>query len=149
MPAPHKYIYHHEKAEEFDTDQDHRGKPCEGDRPEQSPCKRIKNKAHNHADGAAQKYARAKGWRPEGDYRSLEGDYRYETISGRIYKQNGKIQEATDGIETREQACMTEADAERDKRISRNETILRELCDQSKRNNIHIIGVQEEEEKKE
>ena len=40
---------------------------------------------------------------------------------------------------------MIEADAERDKRISRNETILRELCDQSKRNNIHIIGVPEKE----
>ena len=56
------------------------------------------------------------------------------------------MQEAIDGIETREQECI-EADAERDKRISRNETILRELCDQSKRNNIHIIGVPEEEER--
>ena len=39
------------------------------------------------------------------------------------------------------------ADAERDKRISKNETILRELCDQSKRNNICIIGVSEKEER--
>ena len=31
--------------------------------------------------------------------------------------------------------------------MSRNERILRELCDQSKRNNIHIIGVPEEEER--
>ena len=51
-----------------------------------------------------------------------------------------KMQEAIDGIETREQEHI-EADTERDKMISRNETILRELCDQSKRNNICIIGV--------
>ena len=57
-----------------------------------------------------------------------------------------KMQEAIDGTETREQERI-EADAERDKRISRNETILRELCDQSKRNNTRIIGVPEEEER--
>ena len=57
-----------------------------------------------------------------------------------------KMQEAIEGIETREQERI-EADIERDKRISRNETTLRELCDQSKRNNIHIIGVTEEEER--
>ena len=37
---------------------------------------------------------------------------------------------------------------QRDKGISRNERILRELCDQSKRNNIRIIGVPEEEREK-
>ena len=37
---------------------------------------------------------------------------------------------------------------QKEKRISSNERILRELCDQSKQNNIHIIGVPEEEEKK-
>ena len=58
-----------------------------------------------------------------------------------------KRQEATDGIETRERERI-EADAERDKRISRNERILRELCDQTKRNNICIIGIPEEEERK-
>ena len=51
-----------------------------------------------------------------------------------------EVQESVNGIEIREQECK-EADAERDKRISRNETILRELCDESKRNNMHIIGV--------
>ena len=51
-----------------------------------------------------------------------------------------EVQEAINGIEIREQEGR-EADAERDKRISRNERILRELCDQSKRKNIHIIGV--------
>ena len=58
-----------------------------------------------------------------------------------------KMQEAIDGIETREQERI-EADSERDKTISRNETILRELCDQSKRNNIRITGVPEEEREK-
>ena len=58
-----------------------------------------------------------------------------------------KMQEDIDGIETREQEPI-EADAERDKRISRNETILTELCDQSKRKNIWIIRVPEEEERK-
>ena len=59
-----------------------------------------------------------------------------------------KMQEAIDRIETREQERI-EADTEREKRISRNETILRELFDQSKRNNVHSIGVPEEGEKKE
>ena len=53
-----------------------------------------------------------------------------------------EVQEAVNGIEIRE------AEAKRDKRISRNERILRELCDQSKQNNICIIGVPEEEERK-
>ena len=57
-----------------------------------------------------------------------------------------EMQEAIDGIQTREQECI-EADAERDKMISRNETILRELCNQSKRNNIRIIWIPEEERK--
>ena len=54
--------------------------------------------------------------------------------------------EAIEGIETWEKERI-EADIERDKRISRNETTLRELCDQSKRINIRIIGVPEEEER--
>ena len=68
-----------------------------------------------------------------------------QTLEGFISRRD-KMQEAIDRIETREQEHI-EADAERDKRISRNETILRELCDQSKRNNICIIGVSEEEER--
>ena len=56
------------------------------------------------------------------------------------------MEENVNGIEIREQKYR-EAEAERDKRISRNERILRELCDQSKRNNIHIIGVPEKEER--
>ena len=57
------------------------------------------------------------------------------------------MKEAIDGLETREQEHI-EADAEKDKRISRIKTTLSELCDQSKRNNIDIIEVPEEEEKK-
>ena len=50
-----------------------------------------------------------------------------------------EMKEDIDGIETREQERL-EADTEREKRTSRNETTLRELCDQAKRNNIRIIG---------
>ena len=57
-----------------------------------------------------------------------------------------RLQETINGLEIREQECR-EADAERDKRISRNERTLRELCDQLKRNNIRIRGVPEEEER--
>ena len=56
------------------------------------------------------------------------------------------MQETVNGIEIREQEYR-EAEEERDKRISRNERILRELCDQYKQNNIHITGVLEEEER--
>ncbi|KAI5940269.1 LINE-1 retrotransposable element ORF1 protein [Manis javanica] len=66
-----------------------------------------------------------------------------QTLEG-FMRRMDKIQEAIDGIETREQERI-ETDIER--RISRNETTLRELCEQSKRNNIHIIGVPEEEER--
>ena len=59
-----------------------------------------------------------------------------QTLEGFISRMD-KMQEPIDGIETREQECI-EADAERDKRISRNETTLRELCDQSK---ITISGL--------
>ncbi|KAI5941869.1 LINE-1 retrotransposable element ORF2 protein [Manis javanica] len=68
-----------------------------------------------------------------------------QTLEGFISRMD-KMQEAIDGIETGEQERI-EADIERDKRISRNETILRELGDQSKRNNIRVIGVPEEEER--
>ena len=57
-----------------------------------------------------------------------------------------EVQETINGIQIREQEYR-EAEAERDKRISRNERILRELCDQSKQNNIRIIGVPEEEDR--
>ena len=50
------------------------------------------------------------------------------------------------GIDIREEQYK-EAEAQREKRISKNERILRELCDESKWKNIHIIEVPEEEER--
>ena len=50
-------------------------------------------------------------------------------------------------MEQKSENRNTEKPRQRDKRISRNERILRELCDQSKWNNIHIIGVPEEGER--
>ena len=50
-------------------------------------------------------------------------------------------------IETREEEYK-EGEAQREKRMSKNERILTELCDQSKRNNIRITGIPEEEERK-
>ncbi|KAI5948263.1 LINE-1 retrotransposable element ORF1 protein [Manis javanica] len=68
-----------------------------------------------------------------------------QSLEGFISRMD-KMQEAIEGIEAREQERI-EADRERDKRISRNETTLREICDQYKRNNIRIIGIPEEEER--
>ena len=51
-----------------------------------------------------------------------------QSLEGRKSRMD-KVQEAINGIEIREQECR-EADTERHKRISRNERILRELCDQ-------------------
>ena len=54
------------------------------------------------------------------------------------------VEEMINEIEIRKEEYK-EAEAQRRKRISKNERILRELCDQPKWNNIHIIGVPEEE----
>ena len=59
-----------------------------------------------------------------------------------------EVEEMVNETEIRKQKDK-EAEVQREKKNSRNERILRELCDQSKRNNIHIIGVQEEEEERE
>ena len=56
------------------------------------------------------------------------------------------VEEMVNGIEIREEEYK-EAEAKREKRITENERILRKLCDQSKQNNIHIIGITEEEER--
>ena len=55
--------------------------------------------------------------------------------------------ETINEIETREEEYK-EAEAQREKRISKNERILRELCDQSKWNNICITGVTEKKREK-
>lgn len=57
------------------------------------------------------------------------------------------VEETINEIETREEEYK-EAEAQREKRISKNERILRQRCDQSKWNNICIIGVPEEEEER-
>ena len=56
------------------------------------------------------------------------------------------VEEMVNGIESREEEYK-EAEEQREKRIYKNERILRELCDQSKWNNIHIIGIPEEEKR--
>ncbi|KAI5941267.1 LINE-1 retrotransposable element ORF1 protein [Manis javanica] len=56
------------------------------------------------------------------------------------------VEETINEIETREEEYK-EVEAQRENRISKNERILRELYDQPKLNNIHIIGIPEEEER--
>ena len=56
------------------------------------------------------------------------------------------LEETVNGIEIREEEYK-EAEAQREKSISKNERILRELCDQSKWNNSHMIGIPEEWER--
>ena len=57
------------------------------------------------------------------------------------------VEETENGIEIREEEYK-EAEAQKEKRISKNERMLRELCNQSKQNNICIIGIPEAEERK-
>ena len=68
------------------------------------------------------------------------------TVEG-IKSRLDMVEETINEIETREEEYK-EAEAQREKRISKNERILRELCDQSKSNNIHITRIPEEEERK-
>ena len=63
-----------------------------------------------------------------------------------IKSRSDMVEETINEIEIREEPYK-EAESLRGKRISRKERILRELCDQSKWNNICIIGVPEEEER--
>ena len=57
------------------------------------------------------------------------------------------VEETTNETEIREEEYK-EAETQREKRISKNERILREMSLQSKGNNIRIIGIPEEEERK-
>ena len=57
------------------------------------------------------------------------------------------VEEMINEIETREEEYK-ESEAQREKRISKIERILRVLCDQSKQNNIRLTGIQEEEEER-
>ena len=84
------------------------------------------------------------------DIQELRNEFRSEiqllksTMEG--IKSRLDMVETINEIETREEEYK-EAEAQREKRISKNERILRELCDQSKRNKIRIIGITEEEER--
>ena len=130
------YLYHHEKAEEFDTNQNHRAYPEKEIYLTNLPEKEFKIEVITMLTELQR------------NMQELRDDIQREitevkqSLEGFISRMD-RMQEATDGIETREQEHI-EADAEREKRISRNERILRELCDQSKRNNV---GVPEEREK--
>ena len=57
------------------------------------------------------------------------------------------VEETINEIEIREEEYK-EAEAQREKRISRNERILRKMCDESKRNNICVMGYQKKKREK-
>ena len=85
------------------------------------------------------------------DIQELRNEFRPEIQSLKSMMEGIKsrldmVEETINEIETREEEYK-EAEAQREKMNSKNERILRELCDQSKRNNICIIGVPEEEER--
>ena len=84
------------------------------------------------------------------DIQELRNEFRSEIQSLKSTMEGIKSRldmvEMINEIETSEEEYK-EPEAQREKRISKNERILRELCDQSKRNNIHITGVPEEEER--
>jgi len=87
------------------------------------------------------------------DIQELRNEFRSEIQSLKNMMEGIKsrldmVEETINEIETREEEYK-EAEAQREKRISKNERILRELCDQSKQNNIRIIGIPEEEEERE
>ena len=108
MPTLHNYLYHHEKAEEFDTDQTNPDiRPREGiwgDRPNQSPEKQFKIKVITML------------MELQRNMQELRDDVRKEltemkqSLEGFISRMD-KMQEAIDGIETRKQECL-EADTE-------------------------------------
>ena len=69
----------------------------------------------------------------------LETELLQSTMEG-IKSRLDMVEEMINEIEIREEEYK-EAEEQREKRISKNERILRELCDQSKWNNICIIGI--------
>ena len=70
-------------------------------------------------------------------------------IKNSLEATNSKIQEAEEQISEVEDRLVGIMDAEqkREKRLKRNEESLRELWNNVKRTNIHIIGVPEGEER--
>ena len=70
-------------------------------------------------------------------------------IKNSLEATNSRIQEAEERISEVEDRLVeiTDAEQKREKRLKRNEESLRELLDNVKRTNIHIIGVPEGEER--
>ena len=70
-------------------------------------------------------------------------------IKNSLEAANSRIQEAEEQISKVEDRLVeiTDAEQKREKRLKTNEESLRELWDNMKRNNIHIIGVPEGEER--
>ena len=73
---------------------------------------------------------------------------RINKIKNTLEGTNSRIMEAEDRISKVEDKMLEINEAERKKRIKRNEDNLRDLWDNVKRSNIRIIGVPEEEDKK-
>ena len=61
---------------------------------------------------------------------------------------NSRITEAEERISDKEdrKVEITSANQNKEKRMKRNEDCLRDLCDNTKHNNIQVIGVSEEKE---
>ena len=86
------------------------------------------------------------------DIQELRNEFRSEiqSLKSTMESIKGRLdigEETTNEIETREEEYK-EAEAQREKRISNNERILRELCDQYKWNNICMIGVAQKKREK-
>ena len=64
-----------------------------------------------------------------------------EGINGRLDEAEDRISELEDKVEKH-----TQKEQEKEKRLRKNEEGLREMQDNMKRNNIHKIGISEEEE---
>ena len=61
---------------------------------------------------------------------------------------NSKLNDTKEWISWKTVVEITNAEPKKEKRMKRNEDSLRDLWDNSKHTNIHIIGVPEGEEKK-
>ena len=64
-----------------------------------------------------------------------------EGIKSRLNEAEDRISELEDKVEEN-----THIEQEKEERLRKNEEVVRELQDNMKRNNIHIIGIQEGEE---
>ena len=79
---------------------------------------------------------------------SINSEYAITEIKSTLEGTNSRIIEAEDGISEVEDRMVEINEAERNKRIKRNEDNLRDLWDNVKCPNIRILGVPEEDKKK-